>query len=556
MRRTALTELESTRAAAGPDADARRLELLNRLAHQPLKQAADVLRLHEMLCYLRAYPGSPAVLAQAEAMLQQFAARDDLRRHRRTLDDTGLHGTVLHYRFFGGQAQWLAGRWPGHLHLDRSDGAADARIAAALPQLLTQAEADALMELKPGGYAALDRLRGNVTDATFLLRRLAALPSTSLAREALSDAIDASHALWPGPDTPSRSSAHFRPAPLARRLDRSPVRGRPDLRAEMARPPRSVRLLPLAAGRALADLGQAAMVTRARSLEAFSYADARDAWLINDGDGLAYGFLGVLPERRHALAALVGGLMLRNRVPIGYLQADIVGRSAALSFNTFDTFRGAEAGYTFARWLAALHHRYGTTSFTIEPYQLGHGNDEGLQSGAWWFYYKLGFRPRGEERRSMAEREVRRLAGRPGARSSRRTVLALAAEHLCFDIDAARPLPIPQPAALGLAAGAALSRRSGADREAAVAACSEELLRWCGLEGWPGFTADERRAWERLAPIVALLDVAAWPGDARQALGALMRAKGAAGERDFVLKAIAHPHFEAALAAHAAASAP
>jgi hypothetical protein len=36
-------------------------------------------------------------------------------------------------------------------------------------------------------------------------------------------------------------------------------------------------------------------------------------------------------------------------------------------------------------------------SFTINPYQLGDGNDEALASGAWWFYYKFGFaraRPR------------------------------------------------------------------------------------------------------------------------------------------------------------------
>ena len=36
---------------------------------------------------------------------------------------------------------------------------------------------------------------------------------------------------------------------------------------------------------------------------------------------------------------------------------------------------------------------FGCDSFAIDPYQLGHHNAEGLSSGAWWFYYKLGFRP-------------------------------------------------------------------------------------------------------------------------------------------------------------------
>ena len=152
-------------------------------------------------------------------------------------------------------------------------------------------------------------------------------------------------------------------------------------------------------GAAFVDLARAAMVTRERSLEAFSFADARDAWLVDDGDGLAFAFAGVIPPRRHALASFYGSLTLRNGVPIGYAQADIVGRSAALSFNTFDTFRGGEAAFTFARWLAALRHLFGATSFSIEPYQLGQDNDEAIESGAWWFYAKQGFVPRDSRRR-------------------------------------------------------------------------------------------------------------------------------------------------------------
>lgn len=552
MPRSALSELESTRLATGPAALARRLELLRRLRRQTMARAADVLRLHEVLCFMRAYPGSRPVLEMAEQMLAGFARRADLRRHRDALADSGIAGTALHYRFFAGQAQWLAAHWPRQLHLDRSDAEADARIGAALPQLLTQAEADALIELKLAGYAALDRLRGSETDAAFLLRRLGALPVASLVRESLSDAIDASYVLRPAAHTPSRTAAHFAKAPVARDLAAAPPQGRPDLRTELLRAPRRVRRLPVAAGRALADLAQAAMVTRARSLEAFAYADPRDAWLVDDGDGLAYGFLGMQPERRHALAALVGGLTLRNGVPIGYLQADIVGRCAALSFNTFETFRGAEAAHTFARWLAALHHLYGTSSFTIEPYQLGHGNDEGLSSGAWWFYYKLGFRPRSAKRQAMAQAEALRLARRPGARSPPRTLLRLAGEHLHFDLDADKPHPLPQPAALGLAAGAALSRRAGGDRELAAAECSAELLRLCGLPGWQGFSRAERAAWERLAPMMLLLDVPDWPVAMRRSLAPLLRAKathGARGEREYVALSLAHPRFEAALLA-------
>jgi hypothetical protein len=288
------------------------------------------------------------------------------------------------------------------------------------------------------------------------------------------------------------------------------------------------------------------MVTRARSLESFSYADARDAWLVDDGEGLAYAFIGMLPERRHALAAIYGGLTLRNGVPIGYTQADIVGTSAALSFNTFDTFRGGEAAHTFARWLAALRHLFGSTSFTIEPYQLGVGNKEGLESGAWWFYSKLGFAPRDAAVRALAEREAARLARRRGARTPSATLLRLAQAHLFFDEDPKRPHPLPRPAALGLAAGAHLSALAGADRTAAIQKALQALLTACGADAL-ALTRTEREAWARLAPIVALLDVMAWPPEDRRSLGDLLSAKAARSERDYIARTIAHPRFEAAL---------
>ena len=69
---------------------------------------------------------------------------------------------------------------------------------------------------------------------------------------------------------------------------------------------------------------------------------------------------------------------------------------------------------------------FGSDTFAIYPYQLGHENDEGLQSGAWWFYYKLGFRPR--------EPSIAPLVG-PRAR---RVLAARALPHAAGDAEAAR----------------------------------------------------------------------------------------------------------------------
>ena len=547
MSSTSLAALERCRLEFGPPAAATKLALLKQLASTPLGSARSVMRLHEALCFVRAYPDDAAVLLQVQTVLAGFAGRADLRAHLPALADSGIAGTMIHYRFFAGQAQWLAQRWPDKLRLDRDDTDAEARIAHALPPLLTPAEAQALIELKLPGYAALDRLRGTgETDAVFLLRRIAAMPGNGFIRETYADTIDASFVLAPGIDTPSRTAAHFAGAPVVFRR-KPPPHDRPDLRAEMARAPRSVRRLPRRHAEAIIDLARGAMVTRARSLEAFSFADARDAWFVDDGEGLAFAFIGVIPQRRHAVASYYGGLTLRNGVPIGYMQADIVGRSAALSFNTFDTFRGGEAGFTFARWLAALRHVFGTTSFSIEPYQLGKDNDEALESGAWWFYAKLGFRPRDAATLGLARDERARVLRNPRHRTGPATLRRLAERHLFFDLEPAQPHPPLPLGALGLRAGAALSARAGSNRERAVDEACAELLRHCGPAALRGFSADQREAWRRLAPILALLDLGAWRADERRALVDLIRAKGGRSERDYIACYRAHPKLDAAL---------
>jgi len=547
MPSTPLARLERARLEFGATAAASKLTLMRQLARTHLGSAGSVKRLHEALCFVRAYPDDAAVLAQAQAMLAGFSRRTDLRKHRAALADSGIAGTPIHYRFFAGQAQWLAQRWPDRLRLDRSDAEAEPRIARALRPLLPPIEASALIELELPGYAALDRLRGaGETDAVFLLRRIAAMPGNGFTREAYSDTIDASFVLVPGPDTPARTTAHFARAPVVFRRE-APPRTRPELRTEMARAPRSVRRMSVRDGIAIVDLARGAMVTRARSLEAFSFADARDAWFVDDGDGLAFALVGVIAQRRHAVAATYGCLTLRNGVPIGYAQSDIVGRSAALSFNTFETFRGGEAAFVFARWLAALRHLFGTTSFSIEPYQLGKHNDEALESRAWWFYAKLGFTPRDAATTKLAGSEQARMRRNPGHRPSPAALARLAEHHLFFDLDSAHPHACVALAELGLRAGAALSARTGADRERATDEASTELMIRCNLSTLRGFSPDQRVAWQRFAPVLALLDLGAWTNDERRALVDLVRAKGGRSERDYVARYLAHPKLDAAL---------
>jgi hypothetical protein len=535
-----LATLERHKDRFGAGAAEAKLVLLARLDRTRLRTPRQVARLHEALCFMRAYPGAALVLAAVEHMLERFADRTDLRRHRVALADSGIAGTTIRFRFFWPSALWLAGRWPDRLLLDRRDTEAEAAIARALPLVVTSAEGAALREVDLPGYAALDRLRGREADGGFLVRRVAAMPGDSFTREAFFDAIDASLELAPGKDTPARTHARLDFAPVAF-ADPSLRRGRPDLRAELRRPPLAVKRLAPAAGRRVVELGRAAMATRERDIDGFAWGDPRDAWLIDDGDGLAFTLNGVVPERRAVVPATYGSLTLRNGVPIAYLQADLAGRSAALSYHAFATFRGGEAAYTTARMLTMLHHVLGAASFTLDPYQLGgKGNDDGIDSGAWWFYYKLGFRPRAAGVRRVMRGELGRLRSDPHHRSSAAVLRRLAAGHLVFDVDSRRPVPLPPTAAIGLRIADRLA--AWGERDRAIAEASRAAMRLTGLRSLAGWTPAERLAWRRWSPLVLTLPgVSRWSVANRRALVAVVRAKGGRSELDYAARFNTHP---------------
>ena len=515
-----------------------------------MKPETIVRRLHEAACLLRAYPRNAAELAAARRTLSGFHRRPDVKRHAEALADSGIAGTPIHYRFFWPMARWLANEHPRLLTIDWTEDEFQERLAAALPLLVTPAEAEALRRAALPAREAIERLRGRgETDATFLVKRIEALPASDEVREATHDALDVGYRLEGSGNGPSRTHAFFDGAPFAFRSG-PPGRSRPDLATELLRPPASVRALGTRDGARLVDLARAAMVTRARDLDAFAHGDPRDVRLIDDGDGLAFGLIGVLPKRRLFLPAVYGALSLRNGVPVGYVQLDVLFGNAEVSFNTFETFRGGEAGLVFCRLLAAARHVFGVTSFSIEPYQLGRGNEEAILTGAWWFYARFGFRPRDPSVARLALSELGRRARDPSYRSDRGTLLRLAAAHVFWPESANRHAVVTPAAAIGFALARRLAARSGADREAAVGGSEARVAKRLGVSSLSGWTAGERLWWRRWAPLLdAIPGLNRWNAAERRALVRVVRAKGQRRESEYALLFEAHPRLAAAVLA-------
>ena len=548
----ALRALEGARTERGPAAAARRLDAMDVLAGARLSTARQVERLHEALCFLRAYPDDAAVLAKAEDLLARFARRPDLARHRGALDDSGIAGTKTLFPFFAGTARWLAARWGGKLRVDWKAFGNGAALERLLPLVSLWAETPALDELDLGTRGWVKRLKGpKETDAAFLVRRLATLGKGTFEKEWIWEALELPLVLEPGPNTPARTNACLRTAPAVfqtRPLDH----GRPDVRREIARPPRSIEpVSPREAVRYI-DLAREAMVARQRDLDAFQWGDPEDVRLVTYPDGLSFVAIGVVPERRLLLESVYGFLTLKNGVPIGYVLTSALFGSSEIAYNVFETFRGGESGLVYGKVLSMTRALFGSDVFTIFPYQLGgYGNPEALESGAWWFYRKLGFVPRAPRAVALMAEEERRMAADPKHRTSLADLKVLASENLYWLAgkvrnDAIGLVELPN---VGLAVVDAVASRFGSDRERAEAVLTTEAARLLGAptHGW---TPAERLAFRRWAPLVSILPgVAGWTPAEKRALLAVIRAKGGRRESDFVRLFDAHGKLRKAVAA-------
>ncbi|MBL8861093.1 MAG: hypothetical protein JNK02_03695 [Planctomycetes bacterium] len=553
-----LAELERLRARFGGGEAARKLELLAELERARLPSAKAVERLHETLCFLRAYPDDERVLLQVVGMLERFHRRADLRGHRPLLADTGIAGTRLSFSFFADTARWLSRRLPGALRVAWSGYEQADRLLERLPLLVTWPETPGLDEVDMSARAWVRRLAGpGTSDADFLIRRVFALAGTHAEQELFFDelGLDFDLDLSPERGAPSRTRALAPERPV--HYQRGPLRReRPDLRAELRRPARE-RPVDARTGEQLIDLARESMVLRHRDLDAFAYGDPRDVRLFDCGDGLELAVIGVKPERRLLLEAVYAYLTLKNGVPIGYVLTSGFFQSSEIAYNVFDTFRGGEAGVIYGRVVGVTRQLYGSDTFTIYPYQLGgQGNTEGLASGSWWFYQKLGFRARDPGVLATMRRELARLARDPRHRTPLATLREIAEHNVYWSAGRTRDdvIGVFALANLGLAVTDFLARRFGADRERGLETCADEAARLCGLRGWRRWPAEQALWWRRWSPLVLLLPgVERWSARDRADLVAVVRAKGGRRESDYVRLLDGHARLRRALRALARA---
>ena len=212
----------------------------------------------------------------------------------------------------------------------------------------------------------------------------------------------------------------------------------------------------------------------------------------------------------------------------------------------------AAAQYPDVDWadvFGVLHQLTGVTSISVYPYQLGHENEEAIQSGAFWFYRKLGFRPGRPDLLALAQKEERKIAADPTHRTSPQTLRKLAAGHAFYEMEGQRPgrWDTFSTRNLGFAVERSMATKYHGDPEAMrieTRARMEQLLD-VDRASWG---AAEQTAFENFALVLMLVpDIQNWTSVEKRALVDIIRAKAAPNEADYLHLLQRHDSFREAV---------
>jgi hypothetical protein len=172
-----------------------------------------------------------------------------------------------------------------------------------------------------------------------------------------------------------------------------------------------------------------------RETEPVIYCNAEGILFYELEHGLSIALFSILSERRLPLESYIGFMMFKNGYPMAYGGGWLFGNRSLIGVNIFESFRGGESAFVFCQLLRSYKQSFGANYFEVEPYQFGKNNPEGLQSGAFWFYYRFGFRPIDKELNELALKEAEKIQTTKSYRTSIETLKRFTDSNLAVNFN-------------------------------------------------------------------------------------------------------------------------
>lgn len=558
-----LDRLDDLKKRFDPGAFSATEKSLARLSRQKFSDAETLVRYHELLLFLRAYPSHPQIVTLTEKELSTFPQRVEALRSAEvdispmeTPEISGIAGTSVTDTFTHPMVQWLVRQQRRHVALEWDWFEDENRLAATWPRFMPLLEEDALVEANVPYEKWLRATAVNEAPGlSWLIERFASLArSEKKSDKEIAELFDAQklYVRWTPPYRASRTGMripvrgiYFHSRPLIQRREVS-------LTDELEKPPAQLTRLSVKQGEEILDMAREASTVRYRELYGFTHGDPRRVLKTNIGRGVDIFIIGLPPQRRLPLRAYHAAMIFKNGVPVGYFEGLSLFERMESGFNLYYTFREGETAWLYARILNIFHHLLGVTAFTLDPYQIGYENKEGIESGAFWFYRKLGFRPTHPDVMKLVLNEERKMTTRPGYRTSTQTLRKLARGPMIFEIGSNATTESGdwdrfQVRNIGLTVARIMARRFGGDINGMQAGSVKLLTRLLGIrvDNW---REAELSALNHFAEMLtAVDDLQRWTQGEKQALVKVIRGKAALDESTYLKLMQKHARLRSAM---------
>jgi hypothetical protein len=306
------------------------------------------------------------------------------------------------------------------------------------------------------------------------------------------------------------------------------------LRDELKKPAPLLERLSPKQGEAMLDLAREASTLRYRELYGFTHGDSKRVLKANIGRGIEIFVIGVPPDKRLPLRAYHAAMIFKNGVPVGYFEGLSIFERMESGFNLYYTFRDGETAWLYANTLKTFRHLLGVTVFTLDPYQVGYENEEGIESGAFWFYRKFGFRPASPAVVKLVLNEEKKIATRAGYRTPATMLRKLAESSMVFEETPSGDWDRFQVRNLGLAVQRRMAATHDGDAEKFKSSAIKKLAGAIGIrvDDWPGAGLS---ALQDFAVALTLVeDLRKWSDEEKGALVKIIRAKTASDESAYL----------------------
>ncbi len=402
-------KLHALRNQFGKTEAAEKLKLLHTLALHPPKTKAVIKEYYPLLLFLLAYPDNEAVSNSAFANLQQLEQhiKNDLNIQYYLFNST-VTCTQLCAAYSFEVAKWLR-EVHGPLVTWDSIEAEDGQINSILSVVMPKVESEILQD---GNAHWKNWLLQNNREGEDLLDALIHLFEQSPIRPEVKDE------LWTALginltitlNTPDRLPANL----VFPYYHKNMVKKMADVKADSK--PAKVKLSNSDAA-AIIEVSRMVLIKHFREIDPITFSEPALVNYYKLSRGYTVALFGMRPERRHPIDAYMGYVAFKNGMPVAYAGSWVLFDSARIGLNVFPAYRGGESRYLFEQVMELHRQVYRLKRFSVDPYQIGKDNKDGIHSGVFWLYQHIGFRPVEKEQKQIAEAEAKKIAIQKGYRT-------------------------------------------------------------------------------------------------------------------------------------------